>query len=64
MRHAIDAIILIVLFALFAALMHAHTYGSAKARTGQPAQHRAPLGDLDRPGTRFDLFFREPELLR
>ena len=64
MRHPIDAIILIVLFALLAALMHAHTYGSAKARAGQPAQHRAPLSDLDRPETRFDLLFREPDILR
>ena len=64
MRHPIDAVILIVLFALLAAFMHAHTYGSAKARPGAQAQRRAPLSDLDRPGTRFDLLFREPELLR
>jgi hypothetical protein len=57
-------VILIALFALLAALMHAHTYGSAKARPGAQVQRRAPIGDLDRPGTRFDLIFREPELVR
>lgn len=64
MRHPIDAVILLVLFALLAAFMHAYTYGSANARPGAQAPRRAPMSDPDRPGTKFDLLFREPELVR
>jgi hypothetical protein len=64
MRHPIDIVILIVLFGLLGLFMHALTYGAAKARPGAQVQRRAPISDLDRPGTRFDLLFHEPELVR
>jgi hypothetical protein len=65
MRHPVDALILLVLFALLAAFMHANTtVGAPKAKPGDQPLRRAPISDLDRPGTRFDLLFREPELVR
>ena len=64
MRHPIDALTLLVLFALLAILMGAHAVGTAKTGPHEQVQRRAPIGDLDRLGTRFDLLFREPELLR
>jgi hypothetical protein len=65
MRHPVDALILLALFALLAAFMHANTtVGAPKARLRDHPLRHAPISDLDRPGTRFDLLFREPELVR
>jgi hypothetical protein len=65
MRHPIDALILLVLFALLAIFVHAQTtVGSAKSISEDQGLRRAPISDLGRPGTRFDLLFGERELLR
>jgi hypothetical protein len=65
MRHPVDVVILLVLFALLAVFMHANTTVSApKAKPVEYGLRHAPISELDRPQTRYDLLFREPDLVR
>jgi len=65
-RHPVDALIILVLLALLAAFLQARTMSeTAAARpsaNSDAVHHQAPA--LDRPLTKFDLLFSEPELAR
>jgi hypothetical protein len=65
MRRCLDALIVLSLFILAAFFVHAHArLGIATAKPTGHALRRSPMGEVERPMTRFDLRFREPELAR
>ena len=65
MRHPIDALILLVLFALLAVFMHAQTtVSSARSMREDEGLRHGTMSDPQGARTKFDLLFSEPEFLR